>query len=172
MRYSTVFYVQERFMEAAIQEAQKAKELGDYAIGAVLTYGDQIVMRAPNRVKIDQDPTAHAEIVAIRNATQRRNSRHLEYHVLWTTHEPCPMCTSAAIFARIAGIVYGATLEDMKEYGKKNGNQYWSWRTIDIPAKTIIELHNQSLADKIFTEETMLIKGEFMREKCRELFHN
>ena len=87
--------------------------------------------------------------------------RHLENCVLYTTHEPCPMCTSAAIFARMSGIVYGAKKEDMRDYGEKYGNNDYSWRIIDIPTSLILEKGNP----KLFLIE------EFMREECKRLFY-
>jgi len=148
-------------MEIAIQEALKAREAGDYAVGAVVTRGDEILAKAGNRIKLDQDPTAHAEIVAIRNTARILKSRHLEHCVLYTTHEPCPMCTTATIWARMESIIYGASIEDMVAYRAKNGNSLWSWRTIDIPARTIVEKGDPKV---------MLVEC-FMREKCRKLFH-
>jgi tRNA(adenine34) deaminase len=81
-----------KFMHLAIEEAQKAKANGDYAIGAVIVKNGSVLAKGTNRVKLDNDPTHHAEIVAIREATKQLNSRHLEESVLYTTHEPCPMC--------------------------------------------------------------------------------
>ena len=152
----------EIFMKAAIDEAIQAKESGDYAVGAVIVKDNKIIIRAGNRIKNDQDPTHHAEIVAIRKASQLLGTRHLEECVLYTTHAPCPMCASAAIWARMKGIVSGAKMCDMIDYRKSNGNQDWSWRTISLPASLVIEKGDP----KLFLVE------EFMRDECRKLFHS
>lgn len=149
-------------MEVAIKEAQRAREAGDYGIGAVVINTDTIIAVAGNAVKRSEDPTQHAEMLAIRGAAQSLGKRHLEGCVLYATHEPCPMCTSAAIFARMQSIVYGATLEDMMHYSLQNRNTAFSWRTIDIRAKEITEKEDPHID----------IIGGFMREECRKLFHS
>src|SRR5580704_15163523 len=108
------------FMEAAIEQALIAKQDGDYAIGAVLVIGDEIVSAWGSRVKRDESPIAHAEILAILDASQKLKSRHLINAILYSTQEPCPKCASAAVFARLKGIVFGASIEDMKNYVLKN----------------------------------------------------
>lgn len=115
-----------------------------------------------NKIILDKDPTQHAEIVAIRKAANVLGERFLEDCTLYTTHEPCPMCTSAAIWARMKGIVSGATLHDMINYRKKNGTRERTWRTIDIPASEVLEKGDP----KLFLIE------EFMREECNKLFHS
>ena len=88
-----------KFMQLAIEEARKARRNGDYGIDAVIVKDNKVIVAAGNRIKLDNDPTHHAEIVAIRKATKLLKNRFLENCVLYTTHEPCPMCTSAAIWA-------------------------------------------------------------------------
>jgi tRNA(Arg) A34 adenosine deaminase TadA len=137
-------------------------QAGDYAVGAAIVKGDAVVAKSGNRIKLDNDPFHHAEIVAIRQAAKTLGARHLHDCVLYTTHEPCPMCASAAVFAKMKGIVYGAHIEDMRYYGLKNGNEEWSWRVIQIPAHEILE--------KATTPKLFVVKG-FMREECKKLFH-
>jgi tRNA(Arg) A34 adenosine deaminase TadA len=128
----------EAFMRLAIEKAREARAAGDYAIGAVVVVDDRILAASGNRIKLDCDPTQHAEVAAIREAAARQNTRHLEGAVLYTTAEPCPMCAAAAIWARISGIVSGSTIEDMVEFRKKFGTTQWSWRTIDIAAREVL----------------------------------
>jgi tRNA(Arg) A34 adenosine deaminase TadA len=149
------------FMEAAISEALKTREKGDYAIGAVIAKGDTVIIKVGNMLKRDNDPTSHAEIVAIRQAAKLLGSRYLEGCVLYTTHEPCPMCAGAAIWAKMEGIVFGAKMGDMSDFRAKHGNNDWQWRTIKIPASTIIAQGDPKLA---------LVEG-FMRDECKKLFH-
>lgn len=150
------------FMEAAIREAVKAKEEGDYAVGAVIVKNDKVIAYGREQIKSYNDPVLHAEVVAIREACRIVRSRHLKECVLYTTHEPCPMCSSADIWAEMKGIVFGARMEDMKEYGTENGNEEFRWRTIDIPASKVLNKGNPRL----------LIVEDFMRDECKALFHS
>ena len=88
---------EKRLMQAAIEEAVKARKSGDYAIGAVIVKDGEIIARSPNRTKTDQDPTQHAELSVIREATKVIGHRHLHECIMYTTHEPCPMCSAAAV---------------------------------------------------------------------------
>ena len=149
------------FMRLAIEEAQKARNAGDYAIGAVIVKDNRVIAASGNRVKLDCDPTQHAEVAAIRIACSGVRSRHIDGGVLYTTAEPCPMCTAAAIWARLAGIVSGSTISDMAEFRAKFGNPDWTWRTVDLAARTVLELGDP----KLFLIES------FLRDECRVLFH-
>jgi len=149
-------------MQAAIDEALAAQKRGDYGIGAVIVKDREILVRATNRSKIDEDATQHAEIVAIQNASKKLGSRYLTNCVLYSTHEPCPMCAAAAVWAKMDGIVFGAKVEDMAEFRSKNGNEVWKWRTINISASEVLSKG----------EPKLHVVGEFMREECRKLFHN
>lgn len=95
-------------MRVALEEARAAAAAGEVPIGAVAFLGGQIVGRGQNRVLRDQDPTAHAEIVAMREAAAAlRNYRLLDCE-LYVTLEPCAMCAGAMIHARLGRLVYGA----------------------------------------------------------------
>jgi tRNA(adenine34) deaminase len=96
------------FMRAALTEASDAAERGEVPIGAVLTLDNRIVARAGNRTIADCDPTAHAEIVALRAAAKITGNYRLLGTTLYVTIEPCAMCCGAMIQARIARLVYGA----------------------------------------------------------------
>ena len=149
-------------MELAIKEAKLAQRQGDYAVGAVLVKGYRIVVVCSNRSKRDESPIAHAEMLAITKASKILKSRHLNGCVLYCTHEPCPMCASVIVWARLKGIVYGARYQDMKRYRKQHANHHYLWRTIDVPSK------------EIFTKSTEKIEvvKDFMRKECIKLFHN
>jgi tRNA(adenine34) deaminase len=99
-----------RFMELALAEARRAATLGEVPIGAlVVRREDGVVLAAAhNRRELDQDPTAHAEILALREAARRIGSWRLEGCLLYVTLEPCPMCAGALVNARIEELVYGA----------------------------------------------------------------
>ena len=151
------------FMQAAIKQAQIAKAKGDYAIGAVLVKDGQIISSAGNQTFQDESPIAHAETLVILEASKKLGTRHLNGCILYSTHEPCPMCAAVAVWARVAGIVYGARNQDMMEYSLKNSNKKFLWRIIDISCEEVL---NKAQADKI-----ELVK-DFMREECIKLFHN
>ena len=98
----------ERFLEAALAEAQAAADEGEVPVGAVVVWGGRIIGRGHNRVEATQDPTAHAEIIAIGAACQTLNSWRLEETTLYVTLEPCHMCAGAIVLARVPRLVYGA----------------------------------------------------------------
>jgi tRNA(adenine34) deaminase len=97
-----------RFMRAALEEARAAAERGEVPVGAVVVINDEIVARAGNRTITDCDPTAHAEVIALREASKRIGNYRLTGAALYVTIEPCAMCAGAMIQARIARLVYGA----------------------------------------------------------------
>lgn len=99
----------DRLMGLAFEQAEAAAAEGDIPVGAVLTdKGGRILATAGNRVERDVDPTAHAEILALRIATKLRGPRNLTDCVLITTLEPCLMCAGAIALSRVAGVVFGA----------------------------------------------------------------
>ena len=145
------------FMQRAIEVAKESARNRDYALGAVIVKENKIIATGATNLKHENDPTVHAEIVAIRNACKELNSKYLENCILYTTHEPCTMCASAAIWAKMKGIVFGAFIEDAK---KKQGKNF-SWRQIDIPCKEILAKGAPKLE---------LVEG-FLREDCLKLFN-
>ncbi|WP_026381339.1 nucleoside deaminase [Afifella pfennigii] len=96
------------FMAAALDEARAAAARGEVPVGAVLVKDGEILARAGNRTLADRDPTAHAEMLAIRGAAERLGSERLVGADLYVTLEPCPMCAAAISFARIRRLYYGA----------------------------------------------------------------
>lgn len=95
-------------MQSALDEARCAEEAGEVPIGAVAVYDGAIIARGQNRVLRDNDPTAHAEIVALRAAAQSLGNYRLNGCALYVTLEPCAMCAGAMIHARIDRLVYAA----------------------------------------------------------------
>jgi tRNA(adenine34) deaminase len=97
------------YLRAAITEARAAEAAGEVPIGAIIVHQNEIIARGQNRVLRDHDPTAHAEIVALRHAGRAlENYRLAENCTLYTTLEPCAMCAGAMLHARIARLVYAA----------------------------------------------------------------
>jgi tRNA(adenine34) deaminase len=95
------------FMQMAIKEAQIAEENGDVPIGAIIVYENQIIGRAYNQREQLQDPTAHAEIIALTQAAAFLESWRLLGCTMYVTLEPCTMCAGAMVLARIDRLVYG-----------------------------------------------------------------
>jgi tRNA(adenine34) deaminase len=97
------------YMEVALAEARAAAARGEVPVGAAIVSPDgAVVARAGNRTRELSDPTAHAEILAIRAACNAAGSERLPGHLLYVTLEPCPMCAAAISAARIGRLVYGA----------------------------------------------------------------
>jgi tRNA(adenine34) deaminase len=96
------------YMQLAIEQAQAAALRGEVPVGAVLVRDGEILASAGNRTITDCDPTAHAEIVALREAAQKTGNHRLLGASLYVTVEPCAMCAGAMVQARIARLVYGA----------------------------------------------------------------
>lgn len=99
----------ERIMRFALEEARAAAAGGDVPVGAVIVRGDEILARAGNAREREQDPTAHAEILALRQASGAIGNRHLEGCAMIVTLEPCAMCAGAIVLARLDRLVFGAS---------------------------------------------------------------
>ena len=98
----------ERMMRLALEEARAAGAEGDVPVGAVVVRGDEVVGRAGNAREREQDPTAHAEILTLRQAARAIGNWHLEGCTLYVTLEPCAMCAGALVLARLDRLVLGA----------------------------------------------------------------
>ncbi len=95
-------------MHFALREAQKAFESDEVPVGALVVFENKIIGKGYNQIERLQDPTAHAEMIAITAAAGYLNSRRLEQCTLYVTLEPCSMCAGAVVLARIATLVFGA----------------------------------------------------------------
>lgn len=153
----------ERYMQIAIDEATKAREAGDIAIGAVIVRNNELVVRVGHRTRTDNDVTQHAEMVAIREAEKILGIKYLDGCTLYTTHEPCPMCTTAAYFAKLAAIVSGAFIEDMAEYRSRVTAGTVGWRTLHLSPEQIL--------NSAEPKQHIRVTRGFMREQCKALFH-
>jgi len=98
----------ELWMEEALREAQRALEAGEVPIGAVVVLDGKVVGRGSNRNITDSDPTAHADILALRQAGAQVGNHRLEDCELFATIEPCPMCAGSMVHARLKRLIYGA----------------------------------------------------------------
>lgn len=115
------------FMKAALQQARAAEARGEVPIGAVIVRDDKVIASAGNRTIECKDPTAHAEILAIRAACEALDSERLSGCDLYVTLEPCPMCATAISFARIRRVYFGAY--DAKGGGVEHGPRIFNQPT-------------------------------------------
>src|SRR6202050_5104113 len=99
----------ETAMRLAIGEARIAAQAGDVPVGAVIVVDGIVVARGHNEREKQNDPTAHAELIAIREAARKLDSWRMENATVFVTLEPCPMCAGALVAARVGGLVFGAT---------------------------------------------------------------
>ncbi|MFZ0640720.1 MAG: tRNA adenosine(34) deaminase TadA [Candidatus Acidiferrales bacterium] len=100
--------IDEKHMRLALEEAHAAAHAGEVPIGCVIAQGERVISRAANRTITDCDPTAHAEIVALRAAAAAMGNHRLSGITLYVTIEPCAMCAGAMLQARVDRLVYGA----------------------------------------------------------------
>jgi tRNA(adenine34) deaminase len=99
----------EYFMHLALREAERALEHDDVPIGAVVVREEEVVATAHNERELRQDPTAHAELIALRDAARAAGSWRVLDSVLYVTLEPCAMCAGAVVLARVPRVVFGAS---------------------------------------------------------------
>ncbi len=112
------------FMDQALQQARAAAAAGEVPVGCVIVRGDEVIARAGNRTLIARDPTAHAELLALRAAAVALGSERLTDCDLYVTLEPCTMCAAAMSLARIRRLYYGAP--DPKSGAVDNGVRFFS----------------------------------------------
>lgn len=113
------------WMDTALAMAEEAAAMGEVPVAAIIISPEgEVLAKATNRVERDQDPTAHAEILAIRAASKALGNSRLDGCDLWVTLEPCPMCAGAISHARINRLYYGT--DDVKSGGVQNGARVFS----------------------------------------------
>jgi tRNA(adenine34) deaminase len=115
------------FMALALEEAENAGRRGEVPVGAVIVASGKVIAKAGNETRARNDPTAHAEIVAIRSACAALNQERLGGFDLYVTLEPCAMCAAAISFARIRRLYYGAA--DPKGGGVDHGGRFYAQPT-------------------------------------------
>ena len=115
------------FMDLALKAAEKAEKAGEVPIGCVIVLNNKVIATAGNRTLTDRDPTAHAEILAIRQATEITGSERLVDCDLYVTLEPCTMCAGAISLARIRRLYYGAS--DPKGGAVESGVRFFAQPT-------------------------------------------
>ncbi len=138
-------------MRLAIEKTRAGIAAGQTPFGAVIVRGGEVVVAAHNCVWATTDPTAHAEITAIRAAARELNSIDLSGCTMYTTTEPCPMCLAAIHWAKLDRVLYGATIADAAAAG---------FHELRVPASMMVEVGGSALKVEVGP----------LREECRELF--
>ncbi len=141
----------EAMLRLAIAEARVSRQEGNKGYGALILLGNEILGKAHDTAVTEQDPSRHAEVNAIRQAVQAYGDSNLCGAILFSTCEPCPMCSSLAVWANLTTIVYGISIEETAAMGKSR---------IRVSAKEIIE------RSPVIVE----VIGGVLREECRRLY--
>jgi tRNA(adenine34) deaminase len=144
----------DEFMALALSEARAAAAHGDVPIGCVVVVDDLVVAQGENRREVDADPTAHAEIVALRRAAAARGRWRLEDATVFVTLEPCVMCAGALLNARVARLVIGAQDDKAGAVGSR-------YHVLADPRL----LHEVSVTYDVRANESAALLGEFFRER-------
>ena len=144
----------EKFMAEALKEAEKSANFDEVPVGAVIVKDNKIIARGHNLRESKNDPTAHAEIVAIRKACKKLKSWRLEGCTIYATIEPCSMCAGTLLWTRIKRIVYGA--KDIK--GGALGSSYNLFEVKNIN-------HHPEIEGGILEEKCSTLMTSFFRNK-------
>ena len=143
-------------MKLAIEEAVSAFEEEEVPVGAVIVHEGRLVARAHNQREALQDPTAHAEMVAITQAAAARGSWRLDGCTLYVTLEPCPMCAGAILLGRIPTVVYGAA-------DPKSGAVHTLYRLLDDPRLN----HRCTVVSGVLGEQCGQMLAKFFQQQRR-----
>jgi len=146
----------EVFMREALEEARQAAVVDEVPVGAVVVHRGLVIARAHNRRELDQDPTAHAEILALRDAAEALGTWRLEACTLYVTLEPCFMCAGAVVNGRVARLVFGAPDPKAGAVGS----------LADVPGDTRLN-HRPEVVGGVLAEECGRILKEFFAERRR-----
>lgn len=145
------------WMQHALELAKRAESEGEVPVGAIVVLNEEVIGEGWNRPIIDNDPTAHAEIMALRSAAQKINNYRLLDTTLYVTLEPCIMCTGAIIHSRVKRVVYGAT-------DPKAGAVNSAFTILGIDCLN----HKVNVDSGLLAEECGHVLTEFFRKKRKE----
>jgi len=151
---NNMFDIDEKFMTLALQEAHRSKELNEVPVGAIIVANDKIISLAHNQPISQNDPTSHAEINAIRKASQNLGNYRLTGTTLYVTLEPCAMCYGAIIHARISRLVYGAHDPKTGVFGS----------SIKLHEQEIFN-HTPEIIGGVLEKDCSLILKDFFKER-------
>jgi tRNA(adenine34) deaminase len=144
------------YMKHALAEASAALDHDDVPIGAVVVKGEEVIATARNERELRGDPTAHAEILALRAASEKVGSWRLDGTTMYVTLEPCPMCAGALVLARVDRLVYGPQ-------DRRAGAVYSLYNIVQDPRLN----HQLELTTDVLTEECAALLTAFFQGKRR-----
>jgi tRNA(adenine34) deaminase len=148
--------IHDHFMQIALEEAEKAWRENEVPIGAAIVHDERVIARAHNQREQLHDPTAHAEMIAITQAAEARQSWRLDGCTLYVTLEPCPMCAGAIVQARLPVLVYGAA-------DPKAGAVHTLYRLLEDPRLN----HRAEIVAGVMAEPCARILSQFFQEQRR-----
>jgi tRNA(adenine34) deaminase len=159
--------IDEKYMKMAIKEAGQAARSGEVPVGAVLVKGDRVLAEDHNQCIKQSDPTAHAEVLVLRKAGKALRNYRLKNTVMYVTTEPCPMCLSAMIHARVSRLVFGTlepkfgAVESRFSLLRENGLNHHVEVTGGILEKECTEILKSFFRKKRAKRETQNLSHEF-----------
>ena len=153
----TEFRSHEYYMQLAIAEAEKAFKSDEVPVGVIIIYENSIIAKAHNQRELLSDPTAHAEMIAITQASAYLQNWRLSNTTVYVTLEPCTMCAGALVQARVKNLVYGAKDE-------KNGACESIVNLVNDPHLN----HRLNVVSGVLENECSLLLKQFFLEKCRD----
>ena len=145
-------------MQEAIKLAKQAQEKDEVPVGAVIVHQNKVIARAHNQVEMLKDPTAHAEMIAVTQATNSLSSKWLQECTMYVTIEPCSMCAGALVLARLKRLVFGA-------YDPKTGA---CGSVLNIVQQNQLN-HRIDVSPSILSEECGQLLTDFFRKKRKNL---
>ncbi len=156
MSFSLLVDSDRRWMKLALREAEKALDAGEVPIGAVVVRGNEVVGRGHNLVETLNDPTAHAELIAITAACETLETKYLQGCTLYVTLEPCPMCAGAMVWARLDRLVFGA-------FDEKAGSASTLY---DIPRDRRLNHQMEVISGVEDEQAAAILRGFFARRRA------
>jgi tRNA(Arg) A34 adenosine deaminase TadA len=152
--------ISEQLMKRCIGLAHDATARGDYALGALVYKDGHVIAESSSDLANGVDPSAHPEMTVIRKVAEMLKNRYIPNGVLVSTLEPCPMCVAAAIWAKMDGIVFGASQTDAGNWSAQNPGSKFSWRQINLRCADVAAAGHPKL----------WVKGNILRDECCRLF--
>jgi tRNA(Arg) A34 adenosine deaminase TadA len=126
------------YMQRCVDAIKAQTNASTYPLAAAVVLGNELLSIECSKLPAEPDPSAHPEMRAVRAAAAHVDSRYLPGAVLYSTLEPCPMCTSVAIWAKMDGIAYGASQEEVIEFAQEHRGSSLTWRQIRISSSTVV----------------------------------
>lgn len=148
------------WMSQCLALARDAAASGNYTLGALVVRGTEVIAHSSSKLIDGHDPSAHPEMVALRAAAELVGSRYVQGAYLVTTLEPCVMCTGAAIWAKLEGIVFGASQADAVAWSNLHPDSLYTWRQIRISCQAVVDQG----------EPILQVVGGVLHDDCTALF--